>query len=340
MANQKSKFTFTFNEFLRLVTNNWVFLFPVFACGFAIFLTIAYSKLSPSLNALLNAKLQFREAPAWGQLGDFMGGILNPVISLLTLVVAVFVWKLQKKELKITRIAIQRQTTDQFFMGMLAAHRSMVEQVTLVDVKTGSSQQTGKRAVQSYLRMLDDPNANMQHALALDDEHTLISQLPIEIASQYAAFKTPGAHAIGAFASFCARYYSKDLYVPGFRAGYDPKELSFEQIFGHIFRSTYQILKLVDTEFDSNENSDNPQIKSRYVNLLRAQMSESEFIFFALSAITKDGKKSWARSVRLNFFEGRLQNTEWTRELRTLFDQTEGNLLEAEMILKENGNVD
>nr|WP_255631970.1 putative phage abortive infection protein [Rhodoferax sp. U2-2l] len=38
-----------------------------------------------------------------GQLGDFFGGMLNPLVSALTLFVAISVWRLQKDELELTR---------------------------------------------------------------------------------------------------------------------------------------------------------------------------------------------------------------------------------------------
>jgi len=40
---------------------------------------------------------------AWGTFGDFMGGLLNPLISLFTLLVAIKVLHLQRQELKMTR---------------------------------------------------------------------------------------------------------------------------------------------------------------------------------------------------------------------------------------------
>jgi hypothetical protein len=39
----------------------------------------------------------------WGAFGDFLGGTLNPLVSFLTLIVAINVWKLQKDELAATR---------------------------------------------------------------------------------------------------------------------------------------------------------------------------------------------------------------------------------------------
>lgn len=45
----------------------------------------------------------------WGTLGDYFGGLLNPVISFATLVVAYAVWKQQKEELKATKEALEEQ---------------------------------------------------------------------------------------------------------------------------------------------------------------------------------------------------------------------------------------
>lgn len=43
------------------------------------------------------------KAEELGQLGDFFGGLLNPLVSALTLSVAISVWRLQKDELELTR---------------------------------------------------------------------------------------------------------------------------------------------------------------------------------------------------------------------------------------------
>jgi hypothetical protein len=274
---------------------------------------------------------------SWGQFGDLIGGLLNPLISLFTLLVAVSVWKLQKSELLETRTAIKNQAVDQFFMGMLAAHRSMVEQVTWVDAH-GQNLQKGKRAVDSYLQDLKKyDEALTTEKVGLDHVHVrkapnpgIVDLVKGALGTNYPVFKLPPDSALAFFGAFCVKYYQKELAVPGYQIHHAGIFLSYEQIFGHIFRSTYQILKLIDEEF-----SDKPALAKRYVNLLRAQMSESEFTFFSLSAITKDGEKSWARSVRLNFFEDRLENINWTKNLVSLFERSEENLKEASKLLEK-----
>ena len=41
-------------------------------------------------------------------MGDFFGGLLNPLVSLLTLFVAISVWQLQREELKLTRDELEQ----------------------------------------------------------------------------------------------------------------------------------------------------------------------------------------------------------------------------------------
>ncbi len=50
------------------------------------------------------------EHDRWGQFGDFFGGILNPLTSFFTLIVAVFVWRLQQTELLETKLTLKEQT--------------------------------------------------------------------------------------------------------------------------------------------------------------------------------------------------------------------------------------
>jgi Putative phage abortive infection protein len=287
---------------------------------------------------------------AWGQFGDLIGGLLNPLISLFTLLVAVSVWRLQKLELAETRAAIKAQTFDQFFMSVLASHRAMSEQVSLISVENSNTLQTGKRAIDSYRSQLHSLKDRFDYQLRgtnahnREGEHTVRQAEPdtylkagAALVKTFDVWRLPPDGVIPMLSYFCVRYYKRPLPIT-ITFGISPQhnELSFENIFGHIFRSTYQILKLIDEQFSK---PDDRKTARRYVNLLRAQMSESEFIFFALSALTKDGEKSWARSVRLDFFENRLQNTAWTEALSTVFQPSEENTNKANLILKEDKNA-
>jgi Putative phage abortive infection protein len=277
----------------------------------------------------------------WGQFGDFFAGILNPLISFFTLMVASKVWLLQrnisieqKQELVVTRAEIKRQTFDQFFMSLLASHRAMTEQVTLVDAQAGNTLQTGKRAIDSYITHLERHKVSIgnKHSGKIDNRGVQIQDglelVSSALASADQVKKVPHESAIPQFSYFFTQYYNTPLLGDGGLLLSPQSGLSFEQIFGHIFRLTHQVLKIIDEEF-----IDAPVLKKRYVDLLRAQMSESEFIFFALFALTSEGEKSWAMSIQLNFFKDRLKNMDWTKMLAKSFAVNEQSLEEAKKIL-------
>lgn len=84
-------------------------------------------------------------ADAWGQFGDYFGGLLNPVIAACTLFVAVRVWQLQKKELKDTQEALKEQAetakqqrSEQRFFDVLNLYLRTLDQMVYHD-KSGRS---------------------------------------------------------------------------------------------------------------------------------------------------------------------------------------------------------
>lgn len=338
----------------QFILNNWIFILPFIAIGAAGFLAATYAKVFPSLNTWLHINFQFREASAWGQLGDFIGGLLNPLISLFTLLIAALVWKLQKLELAETREAIKDQTFDQFFMSVLASHRAMSEQVSNIHPSTRETLLTGKGAIDLYCTKLTgykqpfSTKIEREKILYTSDPgrysaSSFIINVTDSLQKEFEVWKFPLEETMPMFSFFCVHYYAKTLSIANpLDSIARPENLilgneRFENIFGHIFRSTYQILKLIDEQFSKPEDR---KIASRYVNLLRAQMSKSEFVFFALSALTKEGKKSWARSVRLDFFQGRLQNSDWTKSLSSVFKADEDNIKLANEILKGDEYAD
>lgn len=70
----------------------------------------------------------------WGTLGDYFGGLMNPVISFATLLVAYAVWKQQREELRQTKEAIEEQAItaelqrkEQRFFDCLTAYQRLVD---------------------------------------------------------------------------------------------------------------------------------------------------------------------------------------------------------------------
>ncbi|HCE93285.1 MAG TPA: hypothetical protein DEV74_12410 [Acidovorax sp.] len=70
----------------------------------------------------------------WGTLGDYFGGLMNPLISFATLLVAYAVWKLQRVELDETKTALkeqadtaERQRREQRFFDLLNVYYRTVD---------------------------------------------------------------------------------------------------------------------------------------------------------------------------------------------------------------------
>jgi len=95
----------------------------------------------------------------WGTLGDYFGGLMNPVISFATLMVAYSVWKQQKEELRQTKEALEEQAKtaeqqrqEQRFFDLLRLYERTEESITVTESLSASADSaaihlTGKAAI-------------------------------------------------------------------------------------------------------------------------------------------------------------------------------------------------
>lgn len=93
----------------------------------------------------------------WGTLGDYFGGLLNPVVSFATLVVAYAVWKQQKEELKATKEALEEQAKtaeqqrqEQRFFDLLRVYNQTLDSYTSADA-FNRRELRGKEAISEAL---------------------------------------------------------------------------------------------------------------------------------------------------------------------------------------------
>jgi hypothetical protein len=83
-------------------------------------------------------ELPINENPgSWGTFGDFVGGLLNPLVSIFTLLVALQVWQLQRDELRLTRAELSKQSEasdaqrkEQRFFDCMAMYQRIVDSQT------------------------------------------------------------------------------------------------------------------------------------------------------------------------------------------------------------------
>jgi hypothetical protein len=259
-----------------------------------------------------------RRSEAWGQFGDFMGGLLNPFISLLTLFVAVAVWRLQKKELQETNLAFIKQNTQQTYFNLLQQHRELVDGVELRANKDKwhgngllKERYTGRTAF-----------AVVVSCLITEDRGNFTEDM-IATHAKDQQFVCAGNASFESQFKFSCWYVGTTPYLMGTEDLPFPNAL--EMSFGHVFRSVFQILK-----FAANAPGLTVSEKRDLVNYLRAQMSEDEFVLYALSSLTHIGEKSRALSIIFDFFENRMQTLEWARPMLDLLNQREANLAFAQ----------
>ncbi|MFY1865615.1 putative phage abortive infection protein [Achromobacter xylosoxidans] len=69
----------------------------------------------------------------WGAFGDFMGGMINPVAGLVTIVLLVLTLRSQQDELSQQRTQIERQAFEQTFFTWLTGYRQAVENLVFTD---------------------------------------------------------------------------------------------------------------------------------------------------------------------------------------------------------------
>lgn len=143
----------------------WLLLVPItFASGAVLAYAVTFQQLPTTENP-----------GAWGTFGDFLGGLLNPLVSTLTLFVAISVWRLQKVELEQTKQALEEQAKtaeqqrqEQRFFDLLNVYQRTVESISYSRMENcGGNSETivssGKQALKSWLDdMMNSNNGELR----------------------------------------------------------------------------------------------------------------------------------------------------------------------------------
>ena len=124
----------------------WLLLLPTAIASSAV---LAYAYTFQSLPATQNPS-------AWGTFGDYMGGLLNPLVSILTLFVAISVWRLQKDELELTRKELAQTRQEQRFFDLLNVYYKTVNCISYTRIRIGPNSRPqerfeGKLAIAAWL---------------------------------------------------------------------------------------------------------------------------------------------------------------------------------------------
>lgn len=205
---------------------------------------------------------------SWGQFGDFVGGVINPAVGLLTICLIFHSIKIQRRELNNSLEELRRaneaaalMSFEQSLFAWLANYHEQIQQIEFRSFKGRSalqemyksklSPQTTIEKIGYYPPVIDDSRANSQYS-HLQDEGK-ITQL-----------------------GWCKGYAIKN---------YKETYSEHKSHIGAPFRTIYRLIRWIDKSSISNAQ------KWHYCALIRSQLSWAETVFLYYNGFIPEGRK-------------------------------------------------
>lgn len=211
----------------------------------------------------------FGDGEKLGPFGDFLGGVLNPIFTLMTFFGVIVTIALQKIELKAAREeytksanALSTQAIENTFFNMLSLHHKIVEKLN-----TDVNHFSGTIAFledESKINTLSLISGNLCHG--------------VDVFSRVLAILKQGGSEIATINSY--RFIQENHNV----------------ILGHYFRNLYQIMKFIH----ENDNIDDIE-KRKYMSILRAQLSTDELAVLYVNCTSDMVDNGEFRSLLVNY---------------------------------------
>ena len=254
------------------------------------------------------------EHEKWGVFGDFIGGTLNPFLSLLGLLAILITINIQRKELAIatnefkkTSDALESQLSyldiqnfESHFFELLRIHRENVESLSHKIPTEENYVESGKRVFLHIGRQFNEVykiscntfgrhghNVSKMERIIIEISYAIVvfgtgkssgDMLLKHIEIRHSEFLLPVKAIIGS----CRGMKSVD--------GKTQKFGGHLSRLGHYFRSLFNIVTYVhhNTKIDD-------ELKYEYVKILRAQFSVDELFVFFLNSLSLPGE-AWQRN--------------------------------------------
>lgn len=200
----------------------------------------------------------------WGQFGDYVGGVLGPILALLALVALLITLHIQSREMEISSRqlrhsakalseqsrSLQLQNFERRFFDMLSLHHELINGMDLYSKKWGTTQ--GRDCLVVFFDRL---KSNLESSTNGDNRPHIEKLL----------------------------------------AGYEVFYKKHNQELSHYFRHVYRTLKIID-ECDIAEKKD-------YAGILRAQLSNAELGLLFYNGLTSHGTKLKPLAEKYALFE-------------------------------------
>lgn len=231
----------------------------------------------------------------YNELGDFIGGITTPFLSIAAFILLYLTYSSQKKELQESRVILLNQneliTKQQFentFFNLINLHNQIVSQIDTIHIRRT---QSGKGTTE------EKTTINGRDCFVRFYEN--FRNLHYDLSKNHSTLKTPIYTDKGDFIDAA--------YVEFFR--------NRESDLGHYFRNLYHIVKFVDRSDVLN--------KKEYTNILRAQLSTGELLLLYFNCLSRYGKNKFKPLVeKYSLLKNIAENEELSRyDYKDLYDK-------------------
>ncbi|CAI8819435.1 putative phage abortive infection protein [Pseudomonas chlororaphis] len=280
--SRRAGLSFLFKSICNVFDHLFAFLAPIVIVGVSV-LALAGVGLAVYFHFVQGLDIPYVElqhietAAYWGQIGDFVGGMLNPLLSFAALMAVLYSLRSQSKELALARLEskenqriqaqqsaiFERQNFESVFFRLLDIHSKLANELVMTYSDYSYNRLQERQAVggEAFKYIVTNHFPYGRNVLSADDyKKKLLSA-------------------------------SKDL------------ELRYQKQLAHYFRNLYQILKQIDslgmdplrlTRPSSMANARawaaNYNTQRNYANMLRAQMSSMELHVILLNCLTEKGE--------------------------------------------------
>lgn len=230
----------------------------------ALFKVLSFAVISAAAILLIDmALITFTDRG--GVFGDFLGGVLNPILTFFTLFGLIVTIVIQRQELRLSRHeyektadALSTQAIETTFFNILDLHHKIVDNLK-VDLEELSYRSEAERVLKGVSASF------------------LNTQLGIKATSK--SSKIEGRQVfeeILAFLSIEAKSPEDSL------GRYKNIQKHHNHVLGHYFRNLYQALKVIDSY---EENKLTVEQKRKYSSILRAQLSTKELALLFINCV-------------------------------------------------------
>lgn len=244
-----------------------------------------------------------QEVESLGQMGDFFGGTLNPILAFLSFCLLLITIKLQSKELKNSTEelaksskalteqskSLQLQNFENTFFNLLNLYNvikidlSKIKKIESLEYKDSKNKSFtfNINKYKNQLEKMDNGIEKISKTLfffqkefnTYPEEYFNIETIPKEIKEKYKVNQLANPNKI--YIAFNNKY-SKHI--------------------DHYINTIYQILSFIDQKKDIND-------KQFYSNILRSQLSKSELLIIFYHSISSRGKDILPLVIKYEFFE-------------------------------------